>query len=154
MKPESFAQDVCELQRAFTEQWHIDESATLNSNSELQTLMLRQHCYNFDFWHYEDKAREPGAEDGLIAQVKRNIDGLNQKRNDAIIEIDILLQTSVFNTIKCSQYTPWNSETVGSIVDRLSIAAPKGFSYVRTGGQTGRYSRTSTNLYAKGSSTC
>ncbi len=41
---------------------------------------------NIEIWHQEDKARLP--QDDIVVKAKRNIDPLNQHRNDLIEEID------------------------------------------------------------------
>jgi len=127
MSVDKLAEEVCRIQHHFTEQWHVEAHAESESKDGLMQLVIKQHRFNYDLWHEEDKAREPGADDALIAQVKRNIDGLNQRRNDAITEIDNLLGTTVFAHISNGDELPWNSETLGSIIDRLSIASLKIF---------------------------
>lgn len=122
---ETVAIQIVELQAHYTALWHVEHDAEIPTEP-LAELVAAQHKQNFDLWHEEDKAREPGVNDADIAQVKRNIDGLNQRRNDMITEIDIWLAEH-----DLAQYQddslPWNSETLGSIVDRLSISSLKVF---------------------------
>lgn len=119
------AQQVVELQTHYTKLWHVDHSA-LEPKEPLADLIVGQHRQNFDLWHEEDKAREPGVNDADIAQVKRNIDALNQRRNDMITEIDVYLAENQLATAH-NDDLPWNSETLGSIIDRLSISSLKVF---------------------------
>lgn len=120
-----FARKVVELQDYYTAQWHI-EPQEQGPPEDFNALVVAQHKKNFDLWHEEDKAREPDVNDSAIARVKRNIDGFNQQRNDMITEIDIWLAENLFAEHQ-DETLPWNSETLGSIVDRLSIASLKLF---------------------------
>ena len=94
------------------------------------------HRFNCRLWAEEDLARRTtvGAED--IAANKRAIDGFNQARNDATERIDELLlvalklvdEESARSDAPRSTVPPGarlNSETAGSMIDRLSILALK-----------------------------
>jgi hypothetical protein len=84
----------------------------------------RNHLYNSMLWLEEDLARRRDVADSEIAANKRTIDGYNQKRQDAIERIDEELLKrleSVTPVVDAWQ----NSETAGSIIDRLSILSLK-----------------------------
>jgi hypothetical protein len=94
------------------------------------------HRYNSLLWAEEDLARRTRVSDAEIAINKRNIDRYNQARNDATERVDELLLVALGLVDAASAggdapvSTPaagarLNSETAGSMIDRLSIMALK-----------------------------
>ncbi len=120
------AQKIASCQSIWTALWHgVEENA---ATAPLLKLVQQQHRRNFDLWHEEDKARDPSATDAQIAAVKRAIDKFNQQRNDLIEKLDdYILETLTRQKIAAIPDAPWNSETPGSIIDKLSILSLKIF---------------------------
>jgi hypothetical protein len=82
------------------------------------------HRYNCLLWDEEDLARRKQVADAEIATNKRAIDAYNQKRNDAIERIDEVMLDAL-SGVKREPGARLNSETAGSLVDRLSILSLK-----------------------------
>ena len=94
------------------------------------------HRFNCRLWAEEDLARRTTVDDAEIAANKRAIDGFNQARNDATERIDeiCLIALSLVDPVSARADAPvstvpagarLNSETAGSIIDRMSIMALK-----------------------------
>ena len=92
--------------------------------------------YNSSLWAEEDLARRTTVSDSEIALNKRAIDKFNQARNDATERVDEILLTELGLVDAASAQTDapvskvpagarLNSETAGSIIDRMSIMALK-----------------------------
>ena len=126
------ALEIAQLHDQATLRWHQEPPAPVPlapASSEapapsvsLIELVLAHHRANFDLWHEEDKAREPGASDAAIARVKHAIDSFNQTRNDLVEAIDRLLLAAAGAQ---NPTAPLHSESPGLILDRLSILALK-----------------------------
>ena len=121
------ASELLEQQLNEVVQWHVKApEPDYVEASDFPNLVSMQHYVNFELWHQEDMARDPDAPDSKIAAVKRAIDVLNQLRNDMIEQMDQYLLDELQNKkIKYTSETEMNSETPGSIIDRLSINALK-----------------------------
>ena len=121
------ASELLEQQLNEVVQWHVKApEPDYVEASDFPNLVSMQHYVNFELWHQEDMARDPDAPDSKIAAVKRAIDVLNQLRNDMIEQMDqYLLDALQSKNIKYTADAEMNSETPGSIIDRLSINALK-----------------------------
>jgi hypothetical protein len=121
---------IVQLQDGRTRAWHQKPPASVGDRS-LEDLVEAQHAANFRLWHAEDEARRPSADDASIAAVKREIDRVNQLRNDTTERIDASLLASLregfLQDPSRMQRGEQHSETPGMMIDRLSILSLKLF---------------------------
>jgi hypothetical protein len=115
--------DVCRRHDEALVVWYSQMPAGMPAGDDLGALVLAQHYCNFILWALEDEARRTNVDDSVIADVKRSIDGWNQKRNDLIERIDekVLAGLPPPDLAAAEQH----SETAGQMIDRLSILSLK-----------------------------
>lgn len=90
----------------------------------LWQALADNHRCNIALWDEEDQARRRDVPDSAIAHCKRQIDGLNQRRNDAVERMDEQILTALPQP---SAMARLHSETAGALIDRLSILSLKIF---------------------------
>ncbi|MBL8340793.1 MAG: DUF4254 domain-containing protein [Rubrivivax sp.] len=110
--------------------------AGMPGSPEFWRWVQTNHLFNCRLWAEEDLARRTTVADAEIAANKRAIDGFNQARNDATERVDEILLVALGLVDAASARTDapqatvaagarLNSETAGSMIDRLSILALK-----------------------------
>ena len=111
---------IIDVQEATVAKWHRQQID--NPYEGFFHLVCLQHQQNFRLWHQEDIARSPAVTNADLAMVKRAIDQLNQQRNDLIEQLDDYL-VGELSAVQPRPDAPLNTETPGSVIDRLSILA-------------------------------
>jgi len=76
-------------------------------------------------WHEEDRSRDHGATDQVQAAVKRSIDASNRRRVRTVDRLDDMIHAGLARAGVIDPRAPLNSESPGSIIDRLSVLALK-----------------------------
>jgi len=110
--------------------------AAASGDSEIWRWIAENHRNNCLLWAEEDLARRTQVADSEIAANKRAIDRFNQARNDATERVDEYLLTALglVDSTSVQSDSPvtnvpagarLNSETAGSIIDRMSILSLK-----------------------------
>lgn len=120
------ARSLSALHDTWTGEWHCIPPPALPAE-DFSAAVRAHHAANFELWHLEDETRAPQASDTRIAEVKRAIDRVNQRRNDLMERCDALLFAALEPHGLPAANSPLHSETPGLIVDRLSILALKIF---------------------------
>lgn len=98
-------------------------SGVVFAASDFLGLVEKNHAFNYQLWHAEDKARREDKGYEFVYHAKRAIDGFNQQRNDCMESMDDWLTRALTPT--SPEHCPVHSETPGMMIDRLSILALK-----------------------------
>jgi len=125
-----FPDELLNLFDSSIEIWHtlkkIDLIKITTGNRVLRNLIVKLLYHNYTLWHLEDRARVKDCSPEIIAQVKHSIDKENQSRNDTIESIDIYISSILSRDKDISRRKKKTvTETLGSVIDRLSIISLK-----------------------------
>lgn len=115
---------VTRFHAALLEHLKHGSEATVTPPTSLWQAIEHNHRCNIELWDEEDQARRRDVPDSAIANSKRLIDSHNQHRNDAIEQIDEQILTALPNMPETARL---HSETIGALIDRLSILSLKIF---------------------------
>lgn len=116
--------------------WPASGAAQAPADAEVWRWIAENHRNNCLLWAEEDLARRTQVTDAEIATNKRAIDRYNQARNDATERVDehLLIALKLVDAASAGTDSPvahvqpgarLNSETAGSMVDRMSIMSLK-----------------------------
>jgi uncharacterized protein DUF4254 len=119
------SRELLRLHDENTRRWHTITPRFDGEPTAFEAAVEQQHFANFQLWHEEDKARVPGAHDYEIAAVKRNIDKYNQRRNDLMELCDVFALAELGKSNLPRAEAPLHSESLGLMIDRLSILSLK-----------------------------
>lgn len=95
-------------------------TTSFEAHNEISKLLFACIEINKRLWKLEDISRmhELGFE--AIAKAKMEIDTVNQKRNETINELDLILDKYLSNT-QLESLTNFHSESPGMLIDRIAI---------------------------------
>ncbi|HNX05280.1 MAG TPA: DUF4254 domain-containing protein [Opitutales bacterium] len=124
------SRDIVASQSSWTVLWH--RSAPEIGAPGFMRLVAENHLRNFSLWHEEDVARRDDIGPEPVKKSKRAIDRFNQERNDFVEQMD----KALFALLQPKESgVPFNSETPGMMIDRLSILALKEFHMAEQAGR-------------------
>lgn len=118
--------DIINTQDCMTQKWHINApQAEKHYKDMLMQNVMLNHMANFKLWHIEDIARKKDVDVKVIAKCKYEIDELNQQRTDYYESINDVFFDILNPYLQSNEEMPQNTETIGSVIDRLSILSLK-----------------------------
>ena len=109
--------------------WPENFKLNHQASNSIYEFIASNHFFNTKLWNEEDLARRQKVSDSEIANNKRAIDKFNQARNDYIEKIDDYILNII--PFLSKMVGKQNSETLGAMIDRLSILSLKIFHMFR-----------------------
>ncbi len=119
--------EALQILQVHTHNWMSEEPSKIPKARRLplRDLLTGLHGCNFYSWKADDRSRGDLAPE-VIVQFKRELDASNLMRNRFMEEIDSIVVAELKLTIDCSdEGLALNSETVGQMLDRLSVLTLK-----------------------------
>ncbi|MFW6168999.1 MAG: DUF4254 domain-containing protein [Planctomycetota bacterium] len=117
---------ILEMHEFVVNRWH--HHGIHNPYAGFLHIACRECALNYRLWHQEDVAHGRNVSDRELADAKRTIDKLNRLRNSHIELMDDWIAEALERRgVITSQRLPLNTETPGSVIDRLSILALRVF---------------------------
>ena len=114
---------VTALHDACLPDWYAEKPGAVEPEESLESIVRAQHFCNVSLWDLEYEARRTDVDDHYIADIKRAIDGCNQRRNDLVERVDQHILEAFRDTDLTN--SALNSESAGMMIDRLSILSLK-----------------------------
>ena len=123
MTIQNLANEIASLQQKSIVFWKKKE--IIDVEDPFLKHVAKNHSFNYQLWHAEDRARRDDMGFEFVYQAKREIDRFNQQRNNCMEHMDEWL----FNALKPKPFAscPVHSETPGMMIDRWSILALKAY---------------------------
>jgi hypothetical protein len=122
-KPLISSANIAELHRETILSWKKSTPSIVQV--DFLERVEKNHAFNYQLWHAEDRARREDMGSDYVYTAKREIDACNQQRNNCMEAMDNWLFTHL--SPADSTYCPVHSETPGMMIDRLSILALKAY---------------------------
>lgn len=115
---------ILDIHQRAIDTW-LRDPESLPEHDSVYALIVDEHHHNFTIWQHQNAARRTDLPDSAVVQAKRMIDKNNQQRNDLVEKIDDFLLEYLAVRNLADPAAPLQSETPGSMIDRLSVLALK-----------------------------
>ncbi|MGM0489298.1 MAG: DUF4254 domain-containing protein [Planctomycetota bacterium] len=113
---------ILKMHESVVQRWH--HQGIDNPYAGFMHIACHECALNYRLWHQEDIAHGQNISDRELADAKRRIDKLNGLRNNHIeLMDDWIAERLERRGLVTADRLPLNTETPGSVIDRLSILA-------------------------------